>query len=243
MAQSFFPTALTIIDAALRAIRGKDSDIASSTQQRTDALEALNFLVTSWQAKGMQVWCQKQGTHTLTASTNSYTVGSGGDINQQRPLSIQMAWLRDTSGKDNPMRIGGREEYNSFTDKTTPGVPVFLYYDPQYDLPGTNSGATAKGKIFLWPTPDATTVATYDLYFIYTRPIQDFASSSDNLDFPQEWYNAVKWNLAVEIMPEYGLPVMEQDRIRGQAKAALELVEGWDREEGSMYIQPAQGDY
>lgn len=240
MAQSFYPTALIIIDAALRAIRGKDAEIASTTQQRTDALEALNFLVTSWQAKGMQVWCQKQGTHGLTASTASYTAGPSGDVNIARPMSIQMAWLRDTNSKETPMRTGGREEYNSFTDKTTTGTPIFLYYDPQYDLPATNSGANAKGKIYLWPTPDANAVTNFDLYFIYTRPIQDFSASSDSLDFPQEWYNAVKWNLAAEIMSEYGLPVIEQDRIKAHAKDALELVEGWDREEGSMFISPAQ---
>jgi hypothetical protein len=191
----------------------------------------------------MQVWCQKQGTHILTASTSAYTVGPSGDVNIQRPLSIQMAWLRDTSSIDSPLRIIGREEYNMFSAKTSSGKPNVLYYDPQYDLPASNSGASAKGKIYLYPTPTAAEVATYDLYFIYTRPIQDFTASSDSLDFPQEWYNAVKWNLAAEIMPEYGLPVMEQDRIRGQAKATLELVEGWDREEGSIFIQPDNQPY
>jgi hypothetical protein len=243
MAQSFYPTALTVIDAALRICRTNDAEgtYTPSTTQRNNALEAFNFLVTSWQAHGMQVWCQKQATWALVAATNSATVGPGGVINIARPMSIQQAWIRNTTSTpstDIPLRIIGRDEYNLLSSKNSVGPPNCLFYDPQYDLPATNSGANAKGTIYIWPTPDATTVTTYDLYFIYTRPLQDFSVTSDSLDFPQEWGNALKWNLAAEIMPEYGLPFSDQDRIHAKAESTLELAKSWDRETASVSFQP-----
>lgn len=242
MAQSFFPTAQVVIDAALRVIRAIDPEggVAPTTTQRTNALEAFNFLVTSWQAKGMQVWCTKTATLTLTSGQSIYKLTpSGGDLAIARPSSISQAWLHNISANTDPvpLQIIGREIYNSFTSKASTATPNSVWYDPTYDLPASNSGANAWGTLHVYPTPSATEVATYTLQFVYTRPIQDFSTVSDSLDFPPEWANAVKWNLAAQLSYEYGVPVMYIDRIEKRAENELESVMGWDRETGSMYLQ------
>jgi hypothetical protein len=176
-------------------------------------MQIMNFIVTSWIAHGMQVWCQKTGTYALSNAVNNPTVGPGGTINIARPETITQAWLRDTTQTypiDIPVDIISREDYNMLTQKTTPGTPNTLYYEPQYDVPGSNSGASAKGQIFLWPVPDTPTATQYDLYFIYTRPLQDFVATSDALDFPQEWYEAVRWNLAHSLCPSSTTCLLER---------------------------------
>jgi hypothetical protein len=244
MAQNYFPTAQGIIDAALEAIRAIDPEqtMVITTTQRTTALTKLNAIVTSWQAKGMQVWCTKNVSVTLVSAQASYTMGSSGaDVTTSgRPLSISQAWLHNTSANTDPiaLRIIGREEYNSYTSKATASTPNSVWYDPQYDSPGGNSGASAKGKLFVYPPPDATTSAAYTMVVVYTRPIQDFVAISDGLDFPQEWFNALIWRLAHQLSFSYGLPVMYIDRIKSVADDELETVQGWDRESGSMYLQP-----
>lgn len=243
MAQSFYPTALQVIDRALIDIGAVDpeSGITPTTTQRTDALQVLNFLVTSWIGHGMQVWCQKQGTYVLTAAS-SYTVGPGDTIDIARPLDISYAWLRDTDATpdiDTPLRVIGREEYIRISQKETTGTPSVLFYDRMYDLPGSNSGASAYGKIHLWPVPDAAAISKYDLYFIYTRPLQDFSATSDTLDFPQEWFNAVRWNLAVELTPAYQVPLGKLREIKTLARDSLALALATDRENVSITISPA----
>lgn len=190
----------------------------------------------------MQVWCQKQGVLPLTADTNSYTLGPGGDLNIARPLNITQAWLRDTNTTPNmdiPVLVKGREEYNLLSGKTVPGSPNLVFYDPQYDLPGSNSGASAKGKLYVWPVPTAALATQYDLYFTYTRPIQDFSATSDTLDFPQEWYDAIRWNLALSLAPSYEVPVMKWDRIKAMARDTLELALASDRSTVSVTVSPA----
>jgi hypothetical protein len=245
MAQSFYPSAQTIIDQALTDIGAIDPEggITPTSTQRTGALQVLNLLVTSWQSHGMQVWCQKIGTSGLAAATSSYTLGPSGDVNIARPLSVTQAWLRDTTADpdiDIPIRLVSREEYYSLTQKEVTGTPVVAYYDPQYDLPGSNSGASAKGKLFVWPAPDSAAVTRYDLYFIYTRPIQDFSAVSDNLDFPQEWYNAVRWNLALNLTTGYEVPVEKFRLISKMADDTLLLALSNDRENTSVFLSPAQ---
>jgi hypothetical protein len=243
MPQYFYPTASQIIDDALMHIRAIDPEasVTPTTSQRTQSLRTLNAIVTSWQAKGFQVWCTKNQSVTLVAGQTSYTWGPSGDISTQRPLSVSQAWLHNTSENTDPlqMQIFGREEYNRYTNKEAESVPYGVYYDPQYDGPATNSGANAKGKLFVYPAPSTTAASTYTLTVVYTRPIQDFNATSDTLDFPQEWYNALIWNLASQLCPSYGVPVMYWDRIKAEAKEQLDIVSGWDREEGSSFIQPA----
>lgn len=237
MAQNFYPTATIVIQAALEAITAIDPEATSAptTIESASALTVFNFLVTSWQAHGMQVWLQKLGTSTLTA-TSSFTVGPSGAINQERPLAITQAWLRNsaTDPVDTPLEIVDRDTYNMNSTKTQGGIPTQLFYDPEY---AKADGANAKGKIYLWPAPDASAVAKYDLYFVYTRPLQDFSAGSDTLDFPQYWFNAVKWNLAYELSFNYGLPIETQNKLKDKAKETLDLALGFDVDQQSVFFQ------
>lgn len=244
MAQSFYPTVTQMATRVLTDIGAVDPEggITPTTAQITDVLQVMNFIVTSWIAYGMQVWCQKTGTYALSNAVGNPTVGPGGTINIARPEGVTQAWLRDTtqtSPIDIPVQVVGREEYNRLSQKSVSGVPNLLFYDPQYDLPGGNSGASAKGQMFLWPVPDTSIAAQYDLYFIYTRPLQDFAAASDALDFPQEWNEPVRWNVAASLCPSYNVPVMKWDRIRANAKDSLALALSFDRETTPMTISPA----
>jgi len=242
MAQNFYPTAQNVIDAALRALAAIDPESSTepTTTERTNALQTLNFLVTSWQAHGMQIWCHKTVSYTLSAA-NSYTIGpSGATITAARPLSIVQAWLRDTSTDpvDIPVNIISRDEYNLLSVKTSDGIPNQLFYDPEYDRDASNNGANAKGKIYVWPQPDATVVTNYDLYIVSVRPIQDFNAVSDTLDFPQEWFNAVKWNLAYHLSFDYGTPREKQDKIEKIATDALNLALSFDVDQTPVLFQP-----
>lgn len=245
MAQSFYPNSGTVVNDALIQIGASDPEggITPTSVQRTNALQQFNYLVTSWQAHGMQVWCQKNSVgNVITADDGEYTVGPSGEINIQRPLSIQHAFIRytpSTPDSDTPLRIISREEYETLSSKLVTGTPNSLFYDPQYDVPGSNSGASAKGKIFLYPVPDTTTATNYTLGFIYTRPIQDFSGLTDSLDFPQEWHAALMWNLALALTFSYDVPLGKLDRIKHMAKESLDLALSWDTERTSLTISPA----
>jgi len=245
MAQNYYPTAQGLIDAALGHIRAVDPEgtLAPTSTMRTNALVTLNQLVLHLQALGMSVWTVKNGSLTLNSTKNSYTLGPGGDLTIQRPQAILQAWLHNTSDNSDPipLMVQDRETYNRYTQKTQQSRPVAVFYDRAYSLPDSNSGANAKGTLYVYPQPDSTTASTYTLSFVYSRPIQDFSAISDSLDFPQEWYLALTWKLADLLCPDFGVPVMYWDRIGSRAESFLKDQVGWDSETDSMQIVPGQG--
>lgn len=238
---SFFPTANEIILSAFELIRVSDSESLQvpTTAQYNRAIQALNFMLTGWQADGLQLWARKTTSFSLTDGTINYEIGSGATINVNRPLKIYNAWRHEsTNNTDTPIQIVSEKEYNEYNNKQQEGTPIALYYNPRYESNSVQEGATAKGLISIYQPVDATGASLYSIYINYQRPFNDFTATTDTLDFPQEWNEAIKYGLAVRLAPIYGVPMMEYDRLKAMAKEIKDEVLGFDTEWQSLKIQP-----
>lgn len=238
---NFTPTADDIILSAFELIRVADGDSAQvpTTSMKNRAAQALNFMLTAWQADGLQLWSRKTTSFALTDGTINYEIGSGATINVQRPLKIYNAWRREsTSNTDTPIQIVSEREYNEYNNKLQTGTPIALYYNPRYESGGVQEGPSAKGLISIYQPVDATGATLYSITINYQRPFKDFNATTDNLDFPIEWHEAIKYGLAVRIAPTYGVPMLEYDRLKAMAKETKEEVLGFDTEWESLRIQP-----
>jgi hypothetical protein len=178
-------------------------------------------------------------TVTLTATlTGAAAAGNNVFCYQTkltRPLRILDAFCHQLNGSATgyptsggtkiPIRIISKDEYNRFGSASSTGTPVQLAYDPQ----------TNAGHVYLYPIFDA---ATKLVYIEFTRAIDDFSSSSDDFDLPQEWGEALKYNLAWRIAPEYAMPKERYDMIKELALMTFDSVKGYDQEPASLLIQP-----
>ncbi len=146
----------------------------------------------------------------------------------QRPLQLLEARLRDSDGIERTINIISRDEYTRISEKDSEGEINQVYYDPQL----TN------GVLYVWPSPDDVSSV---LRFTAKYPIQDFDASTDNADFPVEWAEALKYNLAVRMAPEYMDDVAE-DRMKYLVRLAddtLMTAKRFDAELGtSVYFVP-----
>lgn len=132
------------------------------------------------------------------------------------------------SGLETPLIRMARLDYRDMPNKTNTGTISSFFYDPQVGstpLPGI-------GYQWAWPAPPDSLSA---MKFTFHRPIGNFANASDTPDFPQEWTNALTWNLAEELAPEYGVGQFRMETIALKAKKSLDIVMGWDREPESYY--------
>jgi hypothetical protein len=220
-----------LINGALRIIGVLDPEAGSATAtQITNGAETLNMIIKTMAADGMPLWAIKKKTITLVADQANYTVTG---LSIPRPLKIVAAYRSDITGTDEvdtPMEIITRDEYIQLGNKATNGPPILLYYDPQL----TDALAT----VYVYPTPDSTVVTNYNIKMYYQSPFEDFDASTDTPDFPQEWYNTLKWKLAAELGFEYGVPGSRLDRIIQKAEAEHEYVLDMYAEEGSIYFHP-----
>ncbi len=69
----------------------------------------------------------------------------------------------------------------------------------------------------------------------------DFDNASDNPDLPQEWFDVLAFNLALNMAPEYDVPAERFDRIATIATKYLDDVAGFDREAESIFAEPDMG--
>jgi hypothetical protein len=209
-----------------------EGDTPNSTQY-TDGAMLLNMIVKARHADGMPLWAIKQTSFPLTASA-SFTIGTSQTINIARPLKILSAFTRDTAAtpdSDLLITVITRDEYEALTAKESTGTPLKLYYDPQ-------GGQTAYGTIYLWPKPDATAIANRTCYIRYQRPFDDFDSSSDTPDFPQEWFLALLWELSWAMAPMYGRNTLERKAFLEEAVRLRNEALLFGMEEGSLYVEP-----
>jgi len=241
---TFFPTVGEIIKSALEVLRVTDIEnpAGPTTNQYARAVQALNYMLTAWQAHGMQLWCRKTTTFSLTQGTVSYSIGQGGyDINTQIPLKVYQAWRTDTSGStpiDTPLSIISEKEYLLLTNKQQEGTPISIFYEPKHEHGVSGPGTFAYGLIYVYQPADLYNVTNCTIGICYQRPFVDFDATTDSLEFPQEWFDAVKYNLAVRLAHTYGTPQLEYDRIKRLADDLLNEALSFDTENTSLLLQP-----
>ena len=229
---TFTVTRDDIIKAAMRNLGALAVGETPETEDYTNCSQALNIMIKSWAKKGLPLHVTDEVSIALTLAKVAYTIGPTGspvpDKVAYKPLRIlEGSFIRDTNGIDTPVTIISRQEYNNLSDKDTSSVPNQLYYDP----------GTSTGTIYVF---GESVDATHTLYIQSQRQFQDMTSSGDNFDFPQEWFQALKWGLSAELSAEYGtssklIPYYEQ-----KAMIFLEECFGWSQETTSVYFTPDQ---
>lgn len=181
-------TGLELITKALQKNGVLVKSETPDSDEASDALDALNMLVSAWANDSMMIIARTQESFNLTANDEVYTIGSGADFNTERPLFIVEAHVRN-SNIDYPLEIITDEDYNLIPDKQTSSIPRFLNYSNAYPT------ATIK----LWPKPDI----AYTLFLTSEKTITSFTLTGD-VSLPPGWERALIFNLAVDLAPDYG---------------------------------------
>ncbi len=138
-----------------------------------------------------------------------------------RPLKILGARLYNfISGIETPIEEYDREEYQNLPNKTSDGQVNGFFYDRR-------GGANSTGYFYIWQPSNAIEDA---IRMTVARPIQDFSTAADDADLPQEWIEAIVWNLAANLAVEYDAPDGKLSRLERRAAQYLSEVNWWERE-------------
>ena len=175
-------TAQTLIKAALRSIGAIATGETPTSDELADGLEAMRFMLRSWSAHNIRTYFTTTETVALTGAT-SYTWGSGGTITTARPVQIRGAYT-----SDNIVEVVDEAKYRWLVVANHAGPVEYLWYQPQYPL----------GYLYPWPLDSST------LYVQTLKELTDPTLITSTIAFPTEYDDAIKWNLAVRLAPEYG---------------------------------------
>lgn len=148
-----------------------------------------------------------------------------------RPLRILDARTvdLDNSNTSISMEMVGYDQYFNIPIKSTDGRPLNFYYDKMLDA----------GVLYLFPRPNNVNEL---IEFTYHESIEDVDSSTDSMDFPQEWTLPLIYGLATELCVAFGkfeqLPI-----IKGMADEYKKLVREFDNDEEPFYLLPDMTSY
>jgi len=164
----------------------------STDDQLDEGLEALNQMLNLWSAERIMVYAVTKESLTLTVGTGTYTIGTDGTFDTVRPQKLIDAYIRDSDDLDHWVDVSmTQNEYNAISDKTATGRPEHLYYSSEYPL----------GKIYFDLIPETEETFILDSW----KQITEFASLEATVALPKEYEKALRFNLALDLAPEYGV--------------------------------------
>jgi hypothetical protein len=185
-------TAREMIASSLRLIGVLASSETPSSDEANDALESLNQMLSSWSTENLVIYQKVREEFSLVANTASYTWGTGGTFNSSRPIEVLSANLeiQGTDPQEIPLKILTLKEYAALSLKeATSSYPQCVYFDGAYPLLG----------VTFWLVPTDTEKAV----FYSLKPFSTLTLSTE-LSYPPGYEKAIRYNLAIDLAPEYG---------------------------------------
>lgn len=217
-----------IITRALRKIGVIAEGQTASATQLSEGAESLGPLVQEMVSLGMPLWKRVDYLLTLRSGVSRYTFGVGQTTNTPFPVKILEATLEQgNSGSQIDVDIKPSYDFNLLPSNSS-GTVVCMKYQPLINY----------GIIDVWPTPNTNDQV---LTLTYTEPFDVFSSGTDTADFPQEWQNALIYQLALLLADDYGLAIPDKQWLEKQADKKLALVLANGTEEGSIHFYPSNG--
>lgn len=186
-------TALEMIKASLRLIGAVSSDETLEASIADNAKQVFNMMLDQWANEALLVYARTDASYNLQIGVASYTIGSGGVFNGARPVQIDAAFVRDGT-TDLPLQIIGPNEYFEIASKASSSTyPTHLYYKSDYPL----------GTIYVYPVPSEVNA----LHLIHRVAFTKMEEYTDTIDLPPGYEMAIRYNLAAELAPEFGVSV------------------------------------
>lgn len=197
---SVFITALDMITRALRLIGVVASGELPTSDEANDSLASFRDMVDSWNADSLSIYTTRADDYPLTASQQSFTLGPGGDYDTNRPARIIGMSAILLNNPANPIEVP-MEMYTILEWQTK--IPV-------KDVTGTfplvcyDDGGMPLRTLNFWPipTPPQNNVRIYTWQsLIWPATLQTI------LNFPPGYARAFRYNLAVELAPEFTVQI------------------------------------
>ncbi|MBO0358627.1 hypothetical protein J0X19_11780 [Hymenobacter sp. BT186] len=202
-------TVRDLITGAARLLGVIQKGEALAADEAADGFSALNDMLGTWSNESLLIFSRTVEEFTLQPNVAAYPIGPGLTFDTVRPTVIHEAYVR-YQGFDQELWIISDEEYNGIYDKSTPSIyPTRLSFDNAYPV----------GTIRVNPVPDRAST----LILSSEKPITEFASLDSEILLPPGWARALRYNLAIEMAPEYDvmpsqLVLLGAQNAKGQLK-------------------------
>ncbi len=176
-------------------------------QSANDALQTLNEMIDSWSIQSLAVYGTANDEFSTVPGTATYTYGTGGTINAQRPAYVNDCYCI-RQGVTTPVRVIDIAEYNDIPLKgTTQPLVERMMWVNSFPL----------STVTLWPVPSE--IVTIGL--TSGRILTNVANLQTSISLPPGYLRALRYNLACDLWPEYSNKLTDFKTIQFEAMRSL----------------------
>lgn len=229
-----------LITLALKQVGAVGLGQPARPEYLADGLTVLNMMLAQWAQRRWLVY-RLEDVSFVGTGAYSYSIGPGGDLDVARPDRLEAAFARMNPGTrqggfildqslldvgvldsanlgqtaptrssiDYPLDVlPSREDYNLIGLKAQPGFPSTIYYDAGYPL----------GTLYVWPLPGP----QFEIHVTLKQPLIGFAGLDDGQALPDEYQEALLYNLTRRLAPLFQVPVPPE--VAALARASLNTI-------------------
>ncbi len=188
-------TANDLITQSLRLLGVLSGNETPSSSESNTGLQYLNDMVDSWSTQQLLIYSKVNESFPLVPGQQSYQWGTGAaDFNSARPQKIENAlWQQPSSSQFFNLQIQliNQDEWSALTvPGTTSNIPTKLFVN--YTFP--------YATLYFWPIPSVVN----NVIFWSWKALSSFTLLTSIVSLPPGYNKALRYNLAVELAPEFG---------------------------------------
>lgn len=202
------------ITGALRLLGVLAESESPSAAMAQDALTAFDQMVDSWNTERLSVFCTQDQVFNWSPNERVRTLGPTGDFVGNRPIVLDDAtYFRDPSTNVSyGIKFLNQLQYDNIAVKTvTSTFPQVMWIN--MTLPDITMS--------VYPVP----TRLLEFHFISVLELTQPATLATELAFPPGYLRAFRYNLAMELAPEFGIePTPQVQRIAMTSKRNLKRI-------------------
>lgn len=207
-------TAGELIKGSLRLIGVLAEGEEPSASVMQDSIMAMNQMIQSWDTERLAVYSTMDQVFTWPAYEMTRTIGPTGNFVGERPIEIDDAtYFKDpSSGLSFGVKLINQQQYDGIAFKTvTSTYPQVLWVNNSFpDM-----------TLTVYPVP----IKALEWHIISVETLHEVTSVATDIYFPPGYLRAFRYNLAMEIAPEFGVePSPQVQRIAMTSKRNLKRV-------------------
>jgi len=211
-------TAGDIINGSLRLLGILAEGETPSAETAQDALNAMNQMIDSWNTERLAVFAAREQVFRWPAGLLTRTLGPTGDFIGHRPVMLEdSTYFRDPgTGVSFGIKFINHQQYNGIAVKTVPSIyPQVMWVNNTFpDITMT-----------VFPRP----LRALDWHFVSVEELARPVTLATELRFPPGYLRAFRYNLALELAPEFGMePSAQVMRIAMTSKRNLKRINNPD---------------
>lgn len=204
-----------LIAASMRLIGALPSGEVPTADEAQDCLSAMKAMLQSWDTDRLMVFdVARLGPYNWTIGSATITFGTGGQINFPRPVKISRWGVIQLQNPAQPLEL----PLDDLTDDQWAAIPVKNIQSTVFTKIWDDGGFPLR-TLNVWPVP---TTQVQLVPYAWSK-LSSFDDLTTDVEFPEGYDAAIKYNLAIDIAPEFGATITPEVALRAvEYKAAIQ---------------------